>query len=89
MKNKEILEKLTLEEKAELCTGKDFWHLNGVERLGIPSVTLTDGPHGLSLRKPDGEISYSYLLSLGSNYCLLLGQRPSLQNGTGYGAGVP
>ena len=59
MKNKEILEKLTLEEKAELCTGKDFWHLNGVERLGIPSVTLTDGPHGLSLRKPDGDIRKS------------------------------
>lgn len=59
MKNKDILEKLTLEEKAELCTGKDVWHLNGVERLGIPSVTLTDGPHGLSLRKPDGNIRES------------------------------
>lgn len=59
MKNKELLEKLTLEEKAELCTGKDFWHLNGVERFGIPSVTLTDGPHGLSLRKPDGDLRES------------------------------
>ncbi len=57
MKNKEIIEKLTLEEKAELCTGKDVWHLNGVERLGIPSVTLTDGPHGLSLKKPDSNVS--------------------------------
>ncbi len=59
MKNKDILERLTLEEKAELCTGKDYWHLNGVERLGIPSVTLTDGPHGLSLRKPDGDLRES------------------------------
>lgn len=59
MKNKDILDKLTLEEKADLCTGKDCWHLNGVERLGIPSVTLTDGPHGLSLRKPDGDIRES------------------------------
>ncbi len=59
MKNKEILEKLTLEEKADLCTGKDTWHLNGVERLDIPSVTLTDGPHGLSLRKPDGDLRES------------------------------
>ncbi len=59
MKNEHILEKLTLEEKADLCTGKDCWHLNGVERLGIPSVTLTDGPHGLSLRKPDGDIRKS------------------------------
>ncbi len=59
MKNEHILEKLTLEEKADLCTGKDCWHLNGVERLGIPSVTLTDGPHGLSLRKPDGDLRES------------------------------
>ena len=54
MKNKEILEKLTLEEKADLCTGKDFWHLNAVERLGIPSLTVTDGPHGLRLQDPNG-----------------------------------
>ncbi len=55
MKNKDILEKLTLEEKANLCTGKDFWHLNGVERLGLPSLTMTDGPHGLRLQDPDGD----------------------------------
>ena len=57
MKNKDIVNRLTLREKAELCTGKDVWHLGGVERLGIPSVTLTDGPHGLSLRKPDSDVS--------------------------------
>ncbi len=56
MKNKETLEKLTLEEKADLCTGKDVWHLNGVERLGIPSVTVTDGPHGLRLQREGGTI---------------------------------
>lgn len=38
---------LTLEEKAALCSGKDFWHLVDVERLGIPSIMVTDGPHGL------------------------------------------
>jgi len=57
MKNQDILERLTLEEKADLCTGKDIWHLNGIERLGIPSVTLTDGPHGLSLKKNDSNVS--------------------------------
>ena len=30
-----------------MCSGADFWHLKGVERLGIPSVMVTDGPHGL------------------------------------------
>lgn len=42
-----IISKLTLEEKAALCSGKDFWHLVGVERLGVPSIMVTDGPHGL------------------------------------------
>ena len=30
-----------------MCSGKDFWHLKGVERLGIPEVMVSDGPHGL------------------------------------------
>jgi beta-glucosidase len=44
---KEIISKMTLEEKAGLCSGLDFWHTKGIERLGIPSVMMTDGPHGL------------------------------------------
>ncbi len=47
MRYKEIISKLTLEEKASLCSGKDFWHLVGIERLNIPSILVTDGPHGL------------------------------------------
>ncbi|SDM64304.1 glycoside hydrolase family 3 C-terminal domain-containing protein [Paenibacillus jilunlii] len=42
-----LISQLTLEEKAALCSGLDFWHTQGVERLGIPSVMMTDGPHGL------------------------------------------
>ena len=38
---------LTLEEKAALLSGADFWHTTRVERLGIPDIMLTDGPHGL------------------------------------------
>lgn len=44
---KEIVSQMTLEEKAGMCSGKDFWHLKSVERLGIPEVMVTDGPHGL------------------------------------------
>ena len=50
-KIKGIVAKMTLEEKAGLCSGLDFWHTKGVERLGIPSEMLSDGPHGL--RKQD------------------------------------
>lgn len=48
-----ILKSLTLEEKAGLCSGRDFWHTKAVERLGVPSVMMCDGPHGL--RKQVGE----------------------------------
>ncbi len=50
-KASEILSKMTLEEKASLCSGLDFWHTKPIERLNLPSVMMTDGPHGL--RKED------------------------------------
>ncbi|MCR4655620.1 MAG: glycoside hydrolase family 3 C-terminal domain-containing protein [Lachnospiraceae bacterium] len=50
---KKLVSEMTLEEKAGMCSGKDFWHLKGVERLGIPEVMVSDGPHGL--RKQDQE----------------------------------
>jgi beta-glucosidase len=52
---KELIEQMTLEEKASLCSGKDFWYLKGLERLEIPSIMVTDGPHGL--RKQAGDSS--------------------------------
>ena len=38
---------LTLEEKASLCSGSDFWHTEGIERAGVSPLLLSDGPHGL------------------------------------------
>ncbi len=51
MKYKELIDKMTLEEKASLTSGMDFWHTKPIERLGIPSMAVSDGPHGL--RKQD------------------------------------
>lgn len=48
---KAIVKEMTLEEKAGMCSGKDFWHLKGVERLGIPEVMVSDGPHDLENRR--------------------------------------
>ncbi|EXG82787.1 glycoside hydrolase family 3 C-terminal domain-containing protein [Cryptosporangium arvum] len=42
-----VLTALTLEEKASLLDGSDFWHTQPVERLGVPAIMVTDGPHGL------------------------------------------
>ncbi|MDO5574374.1 MAG: glycoside hydrolase family 3 C-terminal domain-containing protein [bacterium] len=47
MNVKEIVSKMTLEEKAGMCSGADFWHTRGVERLGVPAVMVSDGPNGL------------------------------------------
>ncbi len=52
---KKIVAELTLEEKAGLCSGHDYWHTKSVERLGIPSVMMCDGPHGLRKQKGEGD----------------------------------
>lgn len=44
---KTLVAEMTLEEKASLCSGDRFWHLKGIERLGLKPIMVTDGPHGL------------------------------------------
>ncbi len=53
---KSLISQMTLEEKAGMCSGLDFWHLKGIERLGIPGVMVSDGPHGL--RKQDDKADH-------------------------------
>lgn len=53
---KDLVKQMTLEEKAGLCSGLDFWHTKPVERLGIPSVMVSDGPCGL--RKQDDKADH-------------------------------
>lgn len=47
----ELVAELTLEEKASLTSGASFWSTKAVERAGIPSIVLTDGPHGVRLQR--------------------------------------
>src|SRR4051812_4821055 len=44
---RELVSQMTLEEKASLCSGRDFWTTKAIERLGLASICLTDGPHGV------------------------------------------
>ena len=53
-KARDLVAQMTLEEKASLCSGKNFWETKAVERLGVASFMVTDGPHGL--RKQAGEL---------------------------------
>jgi beta-glucosidase len=46
-KSKKLVSQMTLEEKASLCSGETAWSTQAIERLGIPSIFMTDGPHGL------------------------------------------
>ena len=50
-KYQEWLKQMTLEEKVSLFMGRDFWHTVPIERIGIPSIKMTDGPHGLRVQE--------------------------------------
>lgn len=47
IKNEKLINKMTLEEKASLMSGKDFWQTKNIDHLNISSIFLADGPHGI------------------------------------------
>ena len=56
MKHAELISQMTLQEKASLLSGANFWNTKPVPRLGISGMMLTDGPHGL--RKQGGKVDH-------------------------------
>ena len=52
---RKLIAQMTLEEKAGLCSGADFWHTKAVERLGVPATMVSDGPHGLRKQDEEGD----------------------------------
>ncbi len=55
MKHPEIIEKMSLEQKAAFVSGFDYWHLEECAELGLPKIMITDGPHGLRKQNPNGK----------------------------------
>ena len=55
MKHQDIISRLTLEEKCYLLSGKDFWQTRSVKAKGVPSMTLSDGPHGIRKQAGAGD----------------------------------
>ncbi len=50
MKHADLINQMSLEEKVSFCSGFDYWHTGESERLSIPKITWTDGPHGIRKR---------------------------------------
>lgn len=57
MKHPEIIKKMTLEQKAAFVSGLDYWHTQGSADLGLPSINITDGPHGLRKKNENKKAS--------------------------------
>jgi beta-glucosidase len=49
-----VLDTLTLQEKASLTSGADFWHTKPIDRAGVPAIMMTDGPHGVRKQVLEG-----------------------------------
>jgi len=50
-----LISEMTLEEKASFCSGLNFWYMKGLDRLGVPSLMVSDGPHGLRKQAGDAD----------------------------------
>jgi beta-glucosidase len=49
-----LVRRMTLREKAALCSGRGYWYTKAIKRIGLNSVMMTDGPHGLRRQGPIG-----------------------------------
>ena len=64
MKHRDIISKMSTQQKAKFVSGYDYWHLEEAPELGLPKIMITDGPNGL--RKQDTEHKRQAKIGLGN-----------------------
>ncbi len=57
MDYKKIIQSMTLEEKASLCSGRDFWHTKAVDSQNVPEILVSDGPNGLRKQPAENDVT--------------------------------
>ena len=55
LRNQNIIEKMTLKEKASMLSGKGMWRTHAFPEYGIPEFFLSDGPHGMRTQEGEGD----------------------------------
>lgn len=63
-----LLHDLTLDEKISLVSGRDFWSLPAIERLGIPSLKMSDGPTGLRSTNSEASTVFPVGIALAASW---------------------
>ncbi len=53
---KELLAKMTAEQKISFCSGADFWNTKAIPALGVPSIRMSDGPHGVRCQSDETDM---------------------------------
>lgn len=64
----ELLQKMTLEEKVAMLSGADFWSTVAIDRLGIPSISVSDGPNGLRSNNSEATTLFPVGVAMASSW---------------------
>jgi beta-glucosidase len=83
----DLLGRLTLVEKVALLSGRDVWRTAAIERLGIPSLVMTDGPHGVRADRPLAERAVSPATSFPTGVSMAASWNPALVERVGVALG--
>jgi beta-glucosidase-like glycosyl hydrolase len=85
----ELLKQMTIDEKVSLLAGRDIWNTVPIQRLGIPSITMTDGPHGVRSTAPEAGRKMGAVTSFPTGIAMGAAWNPQLVEQVGQALGAP